>query len=268
MKFVALVCALAVTAAQAADFKETARGVAEKSGPSAIMVRIVSALKMEFQGQNMNQEQKSEVAATIIDPSGLTVSSASALEPATLMKRMLRGMKLDTTIKETTFILADGTEVPAEIVMKDTDLDMAFLMPKEAGKTFPAVELKAATAQPKVLDDVFLVGRMGKEGNRAVHVDTGMIRSIVKGPRTYYVCSAEVSQHAGRIVSTPDGSPLGLVVTKMAPGGDGDEGGDEMGLGMLFSMGAKDNMPLPIVRPVDDLIEAAKQAKDAKAKKK
>ncbi|MCY3024144.1 MAG: serine protease, partial [Planctomycetota bacterium] len=213
MKLRIVACALALAvvyaaSAQAADFKETARKVAESASKSVVTVRVVCSLKLTIQGQNMDQEQKNEVPGTVIDPSGLTVVSATMLDPSAALKRMLAGVKLDASIKDTTLILADGTEVPAEVVMKDTDLDMAFVRPKDTTKTFDAVTLKPRSAQPRILDDVFVVGRMGKEGNRTHTVELGTIRAQVKGPRSFYLCSGEVSENPGCIVYTADGEPL------------------------------------------------------------
>ncbi|MCY3024143.1 MAG: serine protease [Planctomycetota bacterium] len=249
-----LACGLALVAAvalQAADMKETARSMAEQVGKSVITIRVVATVKMNMQGQNREQEQKNEVTGVVVDPSGLTVACASQVEPSG--RSAMSGMKIDITVKETTLILPDGTEVPADVVMKDTDLDMVFIRPKEAGKTFDAVALKPRAAQPKLLDDVFSVGRLGKEGNRAVRVVPGEIQAEVKGPRTCYVCSFELSMNMiGCLVFAADGEPIGILVTKTAVGG-ADGGGRGM-------------RPMPIMRPLADLLDSIKQAKEAKPK--
>jgi hypothetical protein len=261
MKYALQLCVLALALCsmaglRAADAWDKARVVAEKTSACAVRVRVVSELKMDMRGQNVEREQKSEIDGTVIDPCGLTLVSATALNPSSLLSRMMRGMKVEMNVKETTLILADGTEVAAEVVLKDTELDMAFIRPKEGGKTYAAVSLKPHTTPPQPLDDVFVVGRLGKNANRTPFIDAGKIRSCVKGPRPYYICSREVSDTSGCVVYTIDGEPLGVVLVQKAP----SEDGGQAGMGIMMGGGGD----LAIVRPVEDIIDAAKQALEAK----
>jgi hypothetical protein len=244
---------VAASVLHAADLKETARTVAEQAGKSIITIRVVSTIKVSGQqGQSREQEQKSEATGVIIDPSGITVACGMTIEPPS---RQMFGQKREAAVKETTFIMPDGTEIPAEIVLKDTDLDLVFLRPKETGKAFDAVGLKSRPAGPKVLDDVFCVGRLSKEGNRALRLLLGEVQAEVKGPRTFYVCSPDISRNLGCLVFAADGEPIGIIVTKTSP--PGDDGGAMMGGGSMA-----------IMRPVSDVLDSAKQAKEVKAKPK
>lgn len=261
MKYVQQMCVATLVvstamALQAGDTWDKARAVAEKTAASAVRVRVVSEMKMDMRGQNVEREQKSEIDGTVIHPSGLTIVSATALNPSSLISRMMRGMKVEMNVKETTLILADGTEVPSEVVLKDTDLDMAFIRPKEAGKTYAAVTLKPHTIPVQPLDDVFLVGRLGKNANRTPFVNAGKVRSCIKGPRPYYICTRDVSETSGCMVYTTDGEPLGIVLVQKAPSEDGDQGA-----GIMIGGGGGD---MAVVRPVEDVIEATKQALEAK----
>ncbi|HEY3322424.1 MAG TPA: trypsin-like peptidase domain-containing protein [Planctomycetota bacterium] len=257
MKFLILACAVAATAVQAADFNETARKVMEQNGKGVVAIRVVSTVKMSRGGQDREQEQKAEVTGTIVDPSGLTVTCASRVDPS---RQSMMGMKVDITVKETTLLMPDGTEIPAEIVLKDTDLDLAFLRPKELGKTFDAVALTAAAAPAKAMDDVFSVVRLGKNFNRVVGLESGKVKAEVKGPRPYYVCSADLSGSLGNLVYAADGNPLGIMVTKTSVGGADESHASIMTMISGGSGGA-------IVRPMSDLIDAIKQAKEAAGKK-
>ena len=84
------------------------------------------------------QEQKTQCAAAIIDPSGLAVTSLTNLNPQKAMAkiRIRRGgetqtLELDCQVQEVKYRLTDGTEVPARIVLKDEDLDLVFLAPQK-----------------------------------------------------------------------------------------------------------------------------------------
>jgi hypothetical protein len=240
------------------DVKTTARAVAAKTAKAVISARLV--LKITI-GER-EQEQKVEIAGTVIDSSGLTVVSAAALDPAATVRagRGGRGgggggggadMKIESEVTETALVLEDGTELEADVVLKDAELDLAFIRPRDAKAKLDCVELKELDKAPQPLDDVFVVGRLGRLGNRAISLSLGAIKSVVKGPRTFYVCDDHVSASStGCVGYAADGTPLGIFVTKRA-GEGAPRGGREAGM--------------VILRPAGDVLELAKQAKQAKA---
>lgn len=216
MRFASIVVCLFVTAlAGAADMVGTARAAAEKNSKAVISIRAVVLMKQSFGGQTQDQESKAEITGVVIDPSGLTVTSASALDPSAIVAQMFsamgagaEGMKVEAEVKDAMLVLPDGTEIPADVVMKDTELDLAFIRPRDQSKKFDAVTLQARAKPAQMLDDVFVIGRMSKLANRATSLTLGMVKAVVKGPR---------------------------------------------------------EMLMPIVRAVEDVIEIAGQAKNAKA---
>ena len=116
----------------------TARKTLQTYGKSVILLAAV--LKMEAKGiEGLEHEQKTQCTAVIIDASGLAVTALTNLNPASSMPsiRIGRGgssqtLVLDFQVQEVKYRLADGTEVPARVVLKDEDLDLAFLGPAEA----------------------------------------------------------------------------------------------------------------------------------------
>ena len=254
----ALVLAVSATSARADDIKATARTVAQKTQKAIVTARIV----LKITTGESEREQKLDVTGTMIDASGLTVVPAAAVEPTSVAGRMGGGgdqMRVEAEISETLIVLEDGTELESDVVLKDADLDLAFIRPRDTkGQKLDFVDLKAgATAQ--MLDDVFVVGRLGRVANRAVSVSTGTVKSVVKGPRSFYICDSEVSSgNLGCLVYAADGSALGIFVTRTvrsegAGGGAGFRGRGETAV---------------VVRPVADLMELAKQALAAKAPEK
>ena len=167
---------------QAADIRETARSVAEQSKGALVTVRVVMGIEFSIRGQSRDQERKIEANGTVIDASGLTVASAAALDPTIMMRATTRA-DIKSQFKETTLILDDGTEVDAEVILKDSDLDMIFIKPREADVAFKSVALDTNPRQPRILDQVFAVGRLGKIGNRAIRLHLGRVEARVKGPR-------------------------------------------------------------------------------------
>jgi S1-C subfamily serine protease len=252
---------LGLGAARGDDLVGTARTVATKVAKANVRARLVVKISVG----DREQDQKLEINGTVIDPSGLTVVSAAAVDPAASVRGAMGGRRggggageaprIESDVTETALVLEDGTEVEAEVVLKDAELDLAFIRPKDATTKLEHVDLKQREAAPQLLDPVFVVSRMGRVANHSVSLTTGTIRSIVKGPRTFYICDAETSTNtSGSLVFAADGSPLGVLVTKSVRG---EAGG----------MRARGDAAI-IVRPVNDLIELATQAKTAKAPEK
>ncbi len=248
------------------DIRDTARSVAESARKSVVTVRVVIKLKMAMQGQSQDQEQKLESVGTVIDPSGLTVVSASAVDSsstiASLLKRFGQQVDISSEVKETTLLLDDGTEVESDIVLKDADLDLAFVRPRDAKLTLDAVELKAPKTQARPLDQVFAIGRLGKVANRATTLTLGEIRAYVKGPQPFYVADDTISANAGSMAYAADGSPLGLFVTKRAV--ESDDAAGMLGMLSLVSR-RSDPSALVIVRPTQAILDLVPQAKRAEA---
>jgi hypothetical protein len=250
------------------DVKTQARAITGKVAKSVVTARIV--LKVSLGGRE--REVKVETQGTVIDPSGLTIVSAATVDPGAGMmgggggRRGGRGgagggagggadMKIESEVTETTLILEDGTEVESDVVLKDNELDLAFIRPRDASAKLEAIALKPRGTPPALLDDVIVVGRLGRIANRASSVSVGQVKAVVKGPRTYYVCSDELagSNVTGCVGYDVDGNTLGVFVTKMATG---DESARGRGGAIV------------VLRSVEDVIEIANQAKTAKAPEK
>jgi len=246
-----------VTNAFAGDLAETARSVAEKAQKTVVGVRVVIKLKL---GNGQDQEEKLELLGTVIDPSGLTVADATSVDPTGMIRALSGNKGIEADVKETTLILDDGTEVESDLVLRDSDLGLAFIRPRDASKKFDAVTLKPRAKPSQLLDHVFVVGRTGKLANRTLSVKLGTIESIVKGPRTYYITDGELAAHSGCIAYGADGEALGLIVIKFQQ--QAEQGGN-----LQRMMGGGDTA-IRIVRPVDDIIEIAAQAKTAKVPEK
>jgi hypothetical protein len=248
------------------DLKTVARATVASSAKAVVTVKLVVKIKVTGGARGGREtETKLEVVGTVIDPSGLTVVPASAVEPTSMLGGMGRrggrgggmggDMQIDSEVTETTIVLDDGSEVDAAVVLKDADLDLAFIKPREPQK-LAAIELKPRGRAPELLEDIFTVGRLGRAESRATAVSVGTVKAIVKGPRTFYICTPEVAANQGCVAYAADGSTLGIFVVKVAPG----EGGG--GFGRLGGGGRGE--VTAILRPVEDVLELAKQAKEAK----
>jgi len=238
----------AVLVTAAPDLESTARATAEQSGKAVVTIRLV--LKLKSGGQE--HEQKMEAPGVVIDPAGLTVASASSIDPSGAFRRMVDAQRqrvsIESEVKEPVILLEDGTELEAAVVLKDTDLDLAFIRPRDPGLKLAAVSLKPRSGTVPLLTRIYVLGRLSKLANRALSVATGEVRAYVRGPAPYYVTDGESSSFVGSLAYTGDGAPLGLFVKRFATTID-------------TSAGRGSDSVMTVLRPVDKLLELADQAR-------
>ena len=173
------------------------------------------------------QEQKLEALGTIIAEDGLTVLSLSRVDPtASLLARMRTpGASVNVNYTEVLILMQDGTEVPAKLVLKDTDLDLAFVLPikqKEDNEEFRDVVFshvprsqKEKSKLPQALDEVVSLGKLGRNLYRQSTLRKGWVNAVIEKPRKYFVIE---NTSPGTPVFDRDGGWLGIVVYKMDRG--------------------------------------------------
>jgi len=171
---------------------------------------------------------------------------------------MQQAFTLDSQVKDAKIVLADGTELAAEIALRDKDLDVAFVRPVvKPTKPLVAVDL-ARAGSPQVLDVVVCLNRLGKVAGRAATVSLERIGALVERPRRFYVLNPGGASGVGSPVFSLSGAPLGIILIRNATG-DAD-----INFASIFS-GPSSLGILPAIIPAADLLEDAKQAMEAKA---
>ncbi|HET6268036.1 MAG TPA: serine protease [Acidobacteriota bacterium] len=262
---VLLAISLIASASSASDIKAAARAAMSKYQKAVITVRVVAKVKSP-RGEEENQF---EVIGSVIDPSGLTVVSAQSIDPAAMVRALLATMgrqgqdamaKFDSDITQTTMILQDGTEVDADVVLKDADLDLAFVRPRKT-QSFDSIPLKPRGKPLEALEDIFVIDRLERSENRVTALNIGMIQAVVRGPRVFYIANQELSASSqGCIAFDVEGNPVGLFVAKQK-----QSSGDK-GMAALMSMmaGGGISASIQIIRPIEDVLEDATQAKEAR----
>jgi S1-C subfamily serine protease len=253
----------------------TARKTLQTYGKSVILLAAV--LKMEAKGmEGLEHEQKTQCTAVIIDPSGLAVTALTNLNPAGVLPKIRVGrggssqtLELDFQVQEVKYKLADGTEVPARVVLKDEDLDLAFLAPlkplDEATRAKIAVlPLGDAASQVESLDDVILIDRTTDDFNYIPTLDLGRISAVVSNPRTCYLLNGGAM---GMPVFDGQGKVMGIVCQCIKP--DKEEGGLMARIAAMTSSGANSHLVLPaadVTKLVPQAKEEMKKAADAEKK--
>src|SRR6266404_139795 len=136
--FGSAVCAFLITQCFADDFTDKGRAIFKKNQHSVVTVQIVVKSKFSVGGMGaQSNESRQDLTGTVVDASGLTVLSLSATDPGQMMQSMMSGMsddeskfKMETELSDLKILLEDGTEVPAEVVLRDKDKDLVFIRPK------------------------------------------------------------------------------------------------------------------------------------------
>ncbi len=255
----AVLLTLAAISVQAEDLAEKARAVFKQNQHVVVTVELVIKTKFSMSGMpGQAREVPQDATGTVIDPSGLTVLSLSTTDPAQLMQSMMAGadeegesrFKVESELSDLKILLDDGTELPAEVVLRDKDLDLAFIRPKSKPATpMAALDLTQA-GKAEVLDEVVALNRLGNAAGRAYAAAMERISAIVQKPRLFYIPETSMTTTAlGAPAFTMDGKPLGIFVVRSIKSRGG-------GMGM-FSMQAEN--VTGIIIPVADIAKAAKQ---------
>jgi S1-C subfamily serine protease len=247
----------AATSSGAAEEPRAAAGRAlvKRYADAIVSVELVVTLKMKMgEKEAPPREQRIEVNGTVISPTGLTVTTLGQVDPQATLEALRagsgggnRGIEIvGSEFKEVKLRLANGTEVPARFVLKDADLDLAFMAPEvtpeNASREFPYVKLDEFTGGA-LLDEFFYLGRAAKVQQRVPLVRTTEIIGMVERPRRLYLLTEQSPQWMGTPVFNAAGRVLGITLQHFA-------NGQRSGL---------------IVLPAEDIAEMAKQAAAAQA---
>ncbi|GAA5119923.1 trypsin-like peptidase domain-containing protein [Luteolibacter yonseiensis] len=243
---------LASPLAIAADgpLKEKALALSASNKDSVLFLSAVVEIEVTA-GDNpaKKEERKLEMLGTVIGKDGLMVVPLSTLDVAsTIDGRMVNGpqgpMKLSAkgTTKEVKILMPDGSETAAKVSFKDTDLDLAFIRPEKPEEVKLTPVDTANSAPMAVLDDVIILGRLGKDLNREPVVMTNEVISLISKPRTFGKIATQV---LGMPVFNKDGKFLGIGINRFTPKSDSEQG----------------PAPSNVVLPAADLLESAAQAK-------
>ena len=151
--------------------------------------------------------------------------------------------------------LADGRELQSTIVLRDEDLNIAFIRPTTApDKPLVAVNL-ADAAQPAMLDQVIVFGRLGRVGGWAPSAALRDIGGIIVKPRTFYVLAGEAAG-VGTPAFLPNGKLVGVLTLRQIQ--------TERSSSLATLNGPEGLGLLAVILPAADVLEIAKQATEKK----
>ena len=214
-----LVALFAATAIADDNLVEQAKKIRDTNAKSIVRVRAVTQTSQEGFGISFgNADKVTQVPATFIDDSGMALVPYSSLDPSAGIQVLAfnvggeeQKIESKTKFKSFDFVLADGTVLPAKIVVTDKKLDVAVVavekpLDDEAKKKIAAVAIKSDT-KVGLLDRVITLGRLNPTLDSQISVGVGRVNAVVEKPRTTYV---GIGAKPGYAVFTESGELLGI----------------------------------------------------------
>jgi len=262
-----LLAVLTSTAARGDELADKGRAIFTKNKQAVVTVQLVLKNKFSGGGAGASQatESKTDATGTVIDPSGLTVVSLSATDPSQLLQNMMSAMsegdakfKMESELSDLKILLEDGTEVPAEVVLRDKDLDLAFIRPKAKPAT-PMTAIDLATGgKAEVLDQLVALNRLGNAAGRSYAAAEERISAVVLKPRLFYIPqTSSTPTTLGAPAFTLDGKPLGVFVMRSLKG-----------KGSMNMLNMQPENVAGIILPAAEILKAAQQVPAAADEKK
>ncbi len=253
--------------ASAGDETKRPAAIAQAWGEAVVQVKVVMKYRVVMQGREIRKgESEIEALGTVIDPSGLTVLSNTNIDPTKTYADMLKKAKsggedmgnfdIESSFAEVRMMLPDGSELPARVVLRDKDLDLAFVRPSEKpAKPLIAVDL-SKDGKPAMFDEVLFLGRMGVIGGRVPSASIFRVEAVVRKPRSYYLVDQNaVSGRLGSPAFTMDGKMVGILLLRAMETQEGGTGPLEMVFGGISRLGI-----YPVILPSDEVAAVARQA--------
>jgi hypothetical protein len=183
---------------------------------TVVTMRVVIA--MSFGGREEESEQESN--ATLVTPEGMAVLALSAVDPLQMASQIrVSTEEMTSRVTSLRMILPDGNEKPAEVVLRDKDLDIAFVKLTEKPETpLPYVDMSQA-GNPQVLDNVVCIMQQGRVARRSHAAFVERVEMAVEKPRLFYALGSHRSrQVVCSPVFTMDNLFVGVGVMRMMAG--------------------------------------------------
>jgi hypothetical protein len=200
------------------------RNLLKENANCVTWVSVTVKLEISAGGRSLPpQEQKLEALGTVIAKDGLTVLSLNKVDPTANILSRIRspGASVNVNYTEVMLLMQDGTEVPAKLLLKDVDLDLAYVLPIKERKDeykdviFSKVPDAGKNNAPLILDEVVSIGKLRQTLYRQSTLRRGCVNAVIEKPRKYFVIE---NTSPGTPVFDQGGRWLGVVVYKMVGG--------------------------------------------------
>jgi hypothetical protein len=233
--------------AQTADERAAARALVAKYADAAVMVRATLKTRVVLNGREQLRDVPLQVNGLVLTPDGVTIMPLSLLEPGDVLTRTLTANQPSAKVEvssETTELrirMPDGTELPASVALRDSDLDLVFLKPVTPLAAAVTAIDSAASGTVQVLDPLLVVQRGGERDDWRTYASLTYAQVIVDRPRSF--------------ISVP--------MTSMYGNGMGATVFDLQGhfIGLYVGIGGSPSQPAGAILPAAEIRGVAKQVK-------
>ena len=237
---------IAAGTARAAERTAEYEAMLSEKAPTLVTIKFLLKIKGGFMGE---QESESEATGIMIDPNGLVLCSNTLLGGFSSLFSRFGGGRMSVTPTDIKVLVGDDTEgVEAEMLARDTELDLAWIQIKEpSDKGYAHVDF-TQSAKPRIGQRALCVKRMGKYFDHVPAVGEGHIAGL-----------ANLGGAIGLPVYTAKGQVIGVLVTQMP---DPEE--MEMNPTAMFGnpLSFRD-MFAGLILPAEQIVKATKRARES-----
>lgn len=195
---VLLTATIAPASAQTSEERAVARDLVAKRGDAIVTVTGTLKAHMSVGGQQRQApDQAVQASATVLDGSGLAVLALSAVDPADIISKnpnLPPQAKIDmqTQLGDIKMRTADGTELPAQIALRDSDNDLLFVRPVSAPPK-PLASVAPSAASFSAMDPVVVLQRFGELTGWKAGAAFGTVEVVVEKPRRFYLVAVNTT---------------------------------------------------------------------------
>lgn len=225
-----------------------------------VTVRFIVKVQMP----RMDREVESEITCLAIDGEGLILCSATELgEYFAVMTRLMGGSdaSVSATPTDLQVTTADGAEYAADLVARDSDRDLAWVMLRDVAAESELSHVDfAANAKPEIGGPLYVLRRLGPYFGDVPAVSDAYVAAVVDQPRRLIV-SSRSDLRLGTPAFAEDGRLLGFVVAQV-PGND-----DSRAVARLRNRplpgqwGVQNDMLAGVILPAADIVKATELAR-------
>ena len=207
------------------------RLIARHFGEAVVGVRGTVAMKVKIGDRVLPpMDKKFDVNCTVIGAGGVTVTYLSGVDQKVGFEFMRSQMNsaggpvelVDTEFKKMWLRMADGSEIPARLLWKDAEHDLALFGPEVGaadGRIFTFVDLTQAAESASVLGNYYHLSRANEAFQHVGLIRASTVIGIIERPRRLLLVSTDMfPETLGCPVFDQEGRVLGISLNKMEKG--------------------------------------------------